>query len=71
MIGSPLQRSIISGFLTGDLTRRLGNMKNGVKDIKQHAYFKGIDFDAMYELKLPSPYVPKTSGEGDDSNFDR
>lgn len=46
-------------------------MKNGVKDIKTHAYFKGIDWEALYECKVPSPYVPKTSGEGDDSNFDR
>jgi protein kinase A len=66
-----VQKEIIKGFLTNDLTRRLGNMRNGVKDIKTHVYFKGIDWDALYDGKIPSPYVPKTNGEGDDSNFDR
>jgi protein kinase A len=65
------QKEIIKGFLTNDLTRRLGNMRGGVKDIKSHIYFKGVDWEALYDGKIPSPYVPKTNGEGDDSNFDR
>lgn len=32
---------------------------------------QGIMWDALYNMDVPSPYIPKTSGEGDDSNFDR
>lgn len=62
--------SLISGFLKGDLTRRLGNMKGGVEEIKGQSYFKEINFEAMYLKSVPSPYVPKVSGPGDASNFD-
>eukprot|EP00123_Amoebidium_parasiticum_P013498 comp21990_c1_seq1/m.31792 comp21990_c1_seq1/g.31792 ORF comp21990_c1_seq1/g.31792 comp21990_c1_seq1/m.31792 type:complete len:473 (-) comp21990_c1_seq1:231-1649(-) len=65
------EREMIAGFLSIDLTRRLGNMKKGVADIKGHRYFKGMDFDALMALKLPSPYVPRVGSDGDDSNFDR
>eukprot|EP00124_Ichthyophonus_hoferi_P002303 Ihof_evm6s151 gene=Ihof_evmTU6s151 len=34
------EREILAGFLSNDLTRRLGNMKRGVADIKSHRYFK-------------------------------
>lgn len=65
------EMSIISGFLKGDLTRRLGNMKDGVEEIKRQEYFSGIDFEQMYSKSIPSPYVPKVSGPGDASNFDK
>jgi len=67
----PDERDIIGSFLTGDLTKRLGNMKAVVQDIKTHKYFKGILFDSLYQGNVPSPYVPRTSGEGDNSNFDK
>ena len=25
----------------------------------------------MYNMEVSSPYIPKTTGEGDDTNFDR
>lgn len=46
-------------------------MKGGVDVIKSHPYFKGVDWDDMYALRVPSPYVPKVSSEGDASNFDK
>eukprot|EP00126_Sphaerothecum_destruens_P002327 Sdes_comp15759_c0_seq1m4819 len=65
------EREIIQGFLSGDLTKRLGNLKAGIADIKNSKFFKGVEWEAMYALKVVSPYIPKTSGAGDDSNFDR
>ncbi|KNC84839.1 AGC/PKA protein kinase [Sphaeroforma arctica JP610] len=65
------EKEIIQAFLTGDLTRRLGNMKNGVNDIKHMKYFKGMDFAALYALHVTSPYIPKVGGDGDASNFDK
>jgi protein kinase A len=65
------EKDFIKGFLTADLTRRLGNLKDGVDDIKNHRYFKGLDFEKMYNLEVKSPYIPRVSGEGDASNFDK
>lgn len=65
------EKDIISKFLTFDLTRRLGNMKEGTRDIRNHHYFKDINFDDLYNLRVTSPYIPKVSGAGDASNFDR
>lgn len=53
------ERSFIDGLLQVDLTRRLGNMHGGVEDIKRHAYFRKLDWDKMYSMEAPSPYVPK------------
>eukprot|EP01134_Creolimax_fragrantissima_P007769 CFRG7769T1 len=65
------EKEIVQAFLTGDLTRRLGNMKNGVGDIKNMKYFKDTDFGALYNLEITSPYIPKVGGDGDASNFDK
>lgn len=65
------EKEIIRSFLTGDLTRRLGNLKGGVEDIKQQKYFKGFEFEKMYRLMVKSPYIPKVSSDGDASNFDK
>ncbi|KJE96019.1 cAMP-dependent protein kinase catalytic subunit isoform 3 [Capsaspora owczarzaki ATCC 30864] len=65
------ERSIISGFLTFDLTRRLGNMKDGTKDIRDHVYFRDTNFDDIYNLRVKSPYIPKVASAGDASNFER
>ena len=32
---------------------------------------KGLDFEAVYACKVPSPYKPKITGPGDVSNFDK
>jgi hypothetical protein len=35
-------RDLISKLLTSDLSRRLGNLKDGAKDIRNHPWFKGL-----------------------------
>jgi hypothetical protein len=34
-------RDLISKLLTADLSRRLGNLRDGAKDIRNHPWFKG------------------------------
>ncbi|XP_063901409.1 cAMP-dependent protein kinase catalytic subunit 1-like, partial [Zophobas morio] len=65
------EKSIIQGFLTCDLTRRLGSMKGGAEQIKEHPYFKEMNFKALLNNKIRSPYIPQVSGEDDDSHFDQ
>jgi len=45
-------------------------LKNGVDDIKTHKWFSTTDWIAIYQKKVEPPFVPKTKGPGDPSNFD-
>ena len=46
-------------LLEGDLTKRYGNLKGGVSDIKKHRLFKTIDWEKLLARELPAPYTPK------------
>ena len=62
-------KSLVKHILTKDLSKRYGNLKNGVNDIKNHRFFKEMDWTALVKYKLKAPYIPKTSGKGDCRNF--
>jgi len=40
-------RDIVRSLLQADLTKRYGNLKDGVKDIKSHPWFEGVDWDGV------------------------
>lgn len=63
-------RDLIKRLLTADRTRRLGNLKNGVDDIKKHRFFKGVDWDALVQKKVRAPIVPDVEDENDTSLFE-
>ncbi|GMH37500.1 hypothetical protein BSKO_05373 [Bryopsis sp. KO-2023] len=67
---SATARDLIKKLLQGDLTRRLGNLAGGVKDIKNHPWFKDIDFKAVAEKKTRPPIVPLVLSTQDTSNFE-
>lgn len=47
-------------FLTKHPSRRLGcNATTGEKDIKEHIFFKSIDWDKLERRELKPPYKPK------------
>jgi len=39
-------------LLQVDLTKRFGNLKNGVNDIKNHRWFQTTDWIAIYQKKV-------------------
>lgn len=63
-------RSIIAGLCHVDVTKRLGNVKGGAERVKQHAWFKNIDWDALYHRKIQGPIIPHLKGPADARNFD-
>jgi protein kinase A len=63
-------KDLIKNILQTDLTKRYGNLKNGVEDIKSHAWFKPIEWMPLYHQVIEPPFVPKVSGPGDYSQFD-
>merc|ERR1712085_107579 len=63
-------KGLVKKLLTADLGKRYGNLKNGVDDIKQHKWFKDIDWNLLLEKKLPPPFKPAVKDKNDTSNFD-
>jgi len=56
-------------LLTADLSKRYGNLKNGVNDIKHHRWFADINWENMINKKLSPFYKPVVKSAGDTSNF--
>ena len=65
----PDAKSLVKHLLQIDLTKRFGNLKNGVRDITEHKFFKGFCWDKLLNKKLKPPYEPKVKGADDTSNF--
>jgi len=67
---SPDAKDIIHRLCQVDPTRRLGNLRGGAQDVKNHPWFRDIDFDKLYRRELVAPLSPTLSGPGDTRNFD-
>ena len=47
-------------------SRRLG-YTDGIKELKEHKWFDGFDWDKVYHKKLVAPFIPKKEGNYDKS----
>ncbi|KAI0219454.1 cAMP-dependent protein kinase catalytic subunit beta [Lamellibrachia satsuma] len=63
-------KDLLRSLLQVDLTKRFGNLKNGVNDIKTHRWFSTTDWITVYQKKVEAPFIPKVKGPGDFSHFD-
>ncbi|XP_015229077.1 PREDICTED: cGMP-dependent protein kinase 2 isoform X1 [Cyprinodon variegatus] len=50
---------------------RLGNLKNGITDIKKHRWFNGFNWDGLKARTLQSPLKRDLSGPTDHTYFDK
>lgn len=62
-------KSLIRHLLVNDLSKRYGNLKKGVGDIKSHRWFKGVKWEMMAQKLVTMPYVPRISGNADCTHF--
>ncbi|KAL1124158.1 hypothetical protein AAG570_001928 [Ranatra chinensis] len=67
---SPELRDLIKNLLQVDITKRFGILKMGVDDIKDHKWFRGIQWLSLLNRKLDAPFIPKCKSSGDSSNFE-
>ncbi|XP_018537849.1 cGMP-dependent protein kinase 2 isoform X1 [Lates calcarifer] len=51
-------------------SERLGNLKNGITDIKKHRWFNGFNWEGLKARTLPSPLKRDLAGPTDHSYFD-
>jgi len=50
---------LLHGLLEKDVTKRLG--MNGIDELKNHAFFEGIDWNIVYKLNYATPFTPTIS----------
>lgn len=62
-------KSLVKHLLVADLTKRYGNLKGGVNDIKGHRWFGAYPWEKVLKRVIEAPYVPKIRGEGDTSHY--
>lgn len=48
----PVARDLIRRLLSSNLSKRLGNLKGGVKDIMEHPWFEGVDWDMVRRREI-------------------
>uniref|UniRef100_A0A8C5CZ92 cGMP-dependent protein kinase n=1 Tax=Gadus morhua TaxID=8049 RepID=A0A8C5CZ92_GADMO len=62
--------NLIKRLCRDNPSERLGNQKNGVKDIQKHKWFEGFNWEGLRQGTIDSPYTPTVTGPLDNSNFD-
>lgn len=62
-------KSLVKHILVQDLSKRYGNLKNGADDIKNHRFFKNMNWNDLINKKITAPYRPKVSANNDVSAF--
>ncbi|KAF1344534.1 kinase-like domain-containing protein [Delphinella strobiligena] len=68
----PDAQDLLSKLITHDLTKRLGNLHGGSKDVMQHPWFAEVTWERLAKKDIDAPYVPPVrGGQGDASLFDK
>ncbi|EME44918.1 hypothetical protein DOTSEDRAFT_70835 [Dothistroma septosporum NZE10] len=68
----PDAQDLLTKLITADLTKRLGNLHGGSKDVMQHLWFAEVTWERLGKKDIDAPYVPPVrGGAGDASLFDK
>ena len=68
---NPLAISLINQLLTVNPKKRLGYGESDAQKIKEHAYFKGINWEKYWNKETEPPFIPELDSEIDLKYFDK
>ena len=66
----PQAIDLIQKLLTPDITRRLGNLQGGSRDVKEHPWFQHCEWHRLLAKDTPVPILPISKFPGDTRNFE-
>nr|XP_018669813.1 cGMP-dependent protein kinase 1 isoform X1 [Ciona intestinalis] len=64
-------QSLIRKLCRDNPSERLGNQRNGIKDIQKHKWFDGFHWVGLRKGSMSPPIKPQVSSSSDSSNFDK
>lgn len=68
----PDAQDLLGKLITHDLTKRLGNLHGGSRDVMTHPWFAEVTWERLARKDIDAPYVPPVKGGvGDASLFDK
>ncbi|KAF9463591.1 kinase-like domain-containing protein [Collybia nuda] len=68
---NPLATDLILKLMESDPSKRYGNLRHGAGDVFAHQWFREVDWERLAAREITAPYLPKISGDGDASAFDK
>lgn len=66
-----MARDLVRRLLSSDRSKRLGNLRGGAADVKNHQWFEGVDWTAVERRSIPAPIIPRIKSTSDSQNFER
>ncbi|KAI5298205.1 palmitoyltransferase pfa5 [Ascosphaera pollenicola] len=67
----PVAKDLILRLCTVNPKQRLGHaLQGGTKGVMEHVFFKGVDWDDVYNMRITPPMIPQVEGEDDTRNFE-
>jgi len=64
-------QSILEGLLTRDPEKRLGSKDKEASDVKNHPFFKTLDWNKLNRKEIEPPFKPKVKSEACLDNIDK
>ena len=62
--------SMLQKLLVRDPEQRLGSGPEDALEVMRHEFFRGINWEDLYDKRTPAPFLPQTKSPTDTSTFD-